>query len=35
MKLIEKLVNDIKENKVVVVCATLTILVFAAGIQMA
>jgi len=35
MKMIEKLVKDIKENKVVVVCASLTILVFAAGIQIA
>jgi|APDOM4702015159_1054818.scaffolds.fasta_scaffold156078_2 hypothetical protein len=35
MKLIEKLMKDMKENKATIVFATLTILVFAVGIQVA
>ncbi len=35
MKLIEKMMIEIKENKVAVVFASLTILVFAIGLQVA
>jgi len=35
MKLIEKLMKDMKQNKATIVFATLTILVFAVGIQVA